>query len=601
MPTALMDSDKFKKAIRGLPDDPAEGVEFQAFWATKAKEKEPYIGLYVGAAMLADYKKEKKDGFDKYVKFHGTLHRSKKSPERRLVLFSTAASQTLTTLGKDALKACNLPHVIIALRHDADEPDLSATEQAELDADNRQKTAGDKGKQPVDNPAVAADAGSKPVQASAADNVKQPMASQAAAAPAAGVKPPRSQPPPYGANAGSAAPAVRDLSTAAYKRRLEALMPEIKLCKKLDPEIQTAVLAASKAADTNPAGAHALLDQLVKVIAEHSKKDPLLSTARFLRVNWEEAEKAGLDHKTALVKGRAAVLAAIEKKDAKKALLAMQELQKQIQAVTLTPEQLRDQRALKKLFRSTKFDKHGSPTQFADSIAAEFGMTSAQARTLVQNLLKKQNDEALALMPPGTDLGGMWSKDLCWVNPRLSAEARPQVTAAEAKALNQYSIGESKQGKTVIPAPYQVINRALWKKKTPDPPHDETHRQLQSAFAKAKPLLKPVTVTRGLNFKDSADLDNYLKPYKKAAGTNKILPLPGYLSMATAGIPLDFEGNVRLIVIAKQGLDLQPYTNLRHERELLLNHSSLFKVHRVSQDGKNWEVLLEQVLSKKKK
>ena len=89
----LMDADKFKKAIRSLPDDPAEGVEFQAFWATKKNDKNTYVGLYVGAAMTTEYKKDKRDSFDKVVKFHGELHRSSKLPDRRLVLKSTAQAR----------------------------------------------------------------------------------------------------------------------------------------------------------------------------------------------------------------------------------------------------------------------------------------------------------------------------------------------------------------------------------------------------------------------------------------------------------------------------------------------------------------------------
>jgi hypothetical protein len=49
-------------------------------------------------------------------------------------------------------------------------------------------------------------------------------------------------------------------------------------------------------------------------------------------------------------------------------------------------------------------------------------------------------------------------------------------------------------------------------------------------------------------------------------------------------------------IIAKQGLDVSPYTKVQKEKEFLLNHNTPVKVHKVAETANGWEITVEQIL-----
>lgn len=123
------------------------------------------------------------------------------------------------------------------------------------------------------------------------------------------------------------------------------------------------------------------------------------------------------------------------------------------------------------------------------------------------------------------------------------------------------------------------------------------HAALQSAFAKAPPFERPVKVVRGLKFPGDRELAEYVARFQ-AAGPGGRVRMAGYQSTSVGSDTTSkFEGTVKLSILAKQGLDVAPYSLFHHESELLLNHDSEFVVHKVERDAQGvWQVQLEQVL-----
>ncbi len=176
------------------------------------------------------------------------------------------------------------------------------------------------------------------------------------------------------------------------------------------------------------------------------------------------------------------------------------------------------------------------------------------------------------------------TKPLNGPNKNLSDHARPPLKQFEAQALKDYS-GSS----------YASVNQALRDGKPFDGLADEkTHQGLQAAFAQTKPLAEPVVAKRGIKL-EGKDLEAFIGAVKAAQSQGGVLRLPGYTSTSVGGT--GFAGNVRVLITAKQGLDMKPYSSIPHENELLLDHNSSFKVQGVKQGGDGtWHVQLEQLL-----
>jgi hypothetical protein len=178
-------------------------------------------------------------------------------------------------------------------------------------------------------------------------------------------------------------------------------------------------------------------------------------------------------------------------------------------------------------------------------------------------------------------------KEQATINPLLPNASRPQFTLDEAVALNTYS-----------DANYDAINTFIRNGAPPLlPPNDKAYADLKLAFAKAKPFPEPILVSRGMNFKTKEALEPFLDKCYRSMGTGEVFSLMSFVSTGTTGVPVQFDGNVMLKIIAKQGLDLQPYTKTPKERELLLNEQTLVYVSNVTQqpNGK-YIVDCEQVL-----
>lgn len=126
-----MNLEKFKKAIRKLPDDPTQGVEFLAFRAESKSDKVVNVGLYVGKDMKSDYSKDKTK-FKGATSYKGIIHRSAKNPAKKLVLESTGQSSTLKEIGKHCLLTSKLKMAIVAIAPGELEPALTPEEMLEL-------------------------------------------------------------------------------------------------------------------------------------------------------------------------------------------------------------------------------------------------------------------------------------------------------------------------------------------------------------------------------------------------------------------------------------------------------------------------------------
>ena len=172
-------------------------------------------------------------------------------------------------------------------------------------------------------------------------------------------------------------------------------------------------------------------------------------------------------------------------------------------------------------------------------------------------------------------------------NPLIPKETRPKLTADEAMAICDYS-GDL----------YPDINNPLRDGKPLSAKAQVAYDEMQKAFDKAKPFPEPIKVQRGMDFKDPAKLKAFITKCTAVVGTQNVMRLEGFTSTGTAGIPPAFEGNVVITFIAKKGLDLLPYSQSQHEKELLLNHNTPVLVHRCVQKGKTWEITMEQVLEK---
>jgi hypothetical protein len=246
----------------------------------------------------------------------------------------------------------------------------------------------------------------------------------------------------------------------------------------------------------------------------------------------------------------------------------------------------------------------------------------------VASVIKDLKAETDAVLPEGFDPplhrrpgeSGAWSKETSWINPTLPKESRlPNATLEEAVALSVYSVAgpcDAEGGYSVkgpadaagtyptaegLESPYKTMNKGLWIDVTPKAPYDKTYNALQSAFKKAKPFPQPVDVVRGLVF-DRETADRWVLPFQLAAGRAEVIWLKGFLSTSTTKAG-GFMGGVQLSIKATLGIDLMPYTYMKHETELLLNHNTSVRVLNVtlderSKDDFTYTIDLVQVLLK---
>jgi 2'-5' RNA ligase len=195
------------------------------------------------------------------------------------------------------------------------------------------------------------------------------------------------------------------------------------------------------------------------------------------------------------------------------------------------------------------------------------------------NLITQQTNE---LLPPQFAKPGHGNKP----NKLLPDESRPKLSLEEMIAVQKYT-----------GSLYSGLNRFLRGVSTSENQDiiDETHANLQKAFAKAKEMPTPIKVTRGLDIGD-ADIAKFIEQFEKAQAAGSSVSLLGYQSTSTSSEISHFVGNVQMQITARKGLDLKPYTHYPHESEFLLDHNTQVKVTGIKKVGKRYVLELEQVL-----
>ncbi len=170
-------------------------------------------------------------------------------------------------------------------------------------------------------------------------------------------------------------------------------------------------------------------------------------------------------------------------------------------------------------------------------------------------------------------------------NPAVSDGARPHLEAAEAQALTYYSGGG-----------YVSLNQTLRTGNAPSGKNADTHAALQAAFAKAKPLVKPVVVVRGLQLDDPAAKKKFLEAAVAAQKGKKLMQLGGYTSTSTDP-HTGFVGDIKFELTCTHGLDVKPYAMSPRESEFLLDNNTRFRVKSVvpHKNGRSWLIKAEQV------
>lgn len=167
-------------------------------------------------------------------------------------------------------------------------------------------------------------------------------------------------------------------------------------------------------------------------------------------------------------------------------------------------------------------------------------------------------------------------------NEALPNATRPELTLDQARAVQAYS------GTALCPK----VNSALRSGTTMTAAGQKVHEELQAAFARAKPLDKPVDVSRSITV-DQATIAGIRAAAEHAAGTGGTMKMDGYISTATGGGT--YSGNVKFKIKATHGLDMRPYSTFPGEYEMLLNHKSEFKVSKVEVVNGELHVHMEQV------
>lgn len=116
-------SSKLKTIVKGLPTDPTQdGEPFKALRGKKKDDKTETIGIFFGSAKDGDFNKEKGKLLEAQM-FQGTLKRSKKDPNNRLVLVTSNSPAPLNELTRECIKDAGLKHKVVAMKPGGQEPE----------------------------------------------------------------------------------------------------------------------------------------------------------------------------------------------------------------------------------------------------------------------------------------------------------------------------------------------------------------------------------------------------------------------------------------------------------------------------------------------
>ena len=341
---------------------------------------------------------------------------------------------------------------------------------------------------------------------------------------------------------------------------------------------------------------------LVKAEQANAK---LVEAATELASQLQAVAKFGLHNNSELQELHASALKGLQAKDSKKANRKLKRLKQKV--VELSDVKSRMKLVSKWLYRQNWSDftsdmsvevtgpkavASGKKKQdLIDKICKDLNISAQEAASIIQAALADLENEAQHLYPPG--ITPMYPKPI--VNPMLSHKTRPKLNVDEIKALQDYAASG-----------YENYNKPLREGKIPDGAAKKMHQDLQAAFAKAEPLETPLVVSRGLGFAaaDKAKFDATVKTFQDGLSSGKLVPLLGYQSTGTNGIPPEFKDkskkkyHVELTIIARLGLDVTPYACKPQEKELLLNHPTMLKVIAIlfRHNGDTCEIKVEQIL-----
>jgi hypothetical protein len=118
-----MDQADLKRAIAALPSEPsAEGVDFKAFKGAGKDDGEPVMGMYIGVKMLAAFNKDK-NTITSPMLIVGTVKRSAKAPNARLVLETKTSKGLAREVARECFKQSKLNYVPIIAKPGEVEPE----------------------------------------------------------------------------------------------------------------------------------------------------------------------------------------------------------------------------------------------------------------------------------------------------------------------------------------------------------------------------------------------------------------------------------------------------------------------------------------------
>lgn len=174
----------------------------------------------------------------------------------------------------------------------------------------------------------------------------------------------------------------------------------------------------------------------------------------------------------------------------------------------------------------------------------------------------------------------------------ITAEAQPVLTEDEDDALNHYTasawVNDELRGVEVRPEATMFS----------DARRDDVRKWLKDAFAKVKPMKRPVKVYRGLHFYSEQEKKDFLANCQTALETGNEVGWPGYSSTSPSESAakgyMDPDG-VLLEVAAIKGLDLTHYGHGDSGGELLLDHNSKVVIESVRREGDYTVVKVRQV------
>lgn len=166
-------------------------------------------------------------------------------------------------------------------------------------------------------------------------------------------------------------------------------------------------------------------------------------------------------------------------------------------------------------------------------------------------------------------------------NIEVPDESRPAISTDAANGLNNYSGTD-----------YRKMNNALREGKKLTGELGKQTEAIREAFKNAKPFSKPVMLYRGL--KDQAGTDAILKSIGEALMHGKNAVLKGFISTSTSNpFATSWGHKAKIEIEAVHGLDMRPYSGIKSEDEVLLDHDSQYEVVSYDSKGHNGKPLVK--------